>query len=198
VVAVVRIPRGPFVDAEDRRDEIVEAILKDHRVPITWHEPTELIALLPDENASLVQEFSHMTGRPCAVGAAHGRTGELTEALALARRLSHVAPVESTPTRLHTVSDLFVELGVQHIPQVDSWLRELVQQLSAGPNLVRTLDAFYRNEMNRLHTAGALHIHPRTLDYRLQRVRELVGIDPTSTRGVRTLSTAITLALARK
>ncbi len=59
-----------------------------------------------------------------------------------------------------------------------------------------TLDAYYRNDMNRLLTAAYLHIHPRTLDYRIQRVRDLTGINPTTTRGIRTLSSIIGRMLA--
>jgi sugar diacid utilization regulator len=45
--------------------------------------------------------------------------------------------------------------------------------------------------MTALRTAAALHIHSRTLDYRLQRVRELVDLDPGSVRGIRVLSAAV-------
>ena len=50
--------------------------------------------------------------------------------------------------------------------------------------------------MNRLLAAAYLYVHPRTLDYRLRRARELTGIDPTTTRGVRTLSAAVARILA--
>jgi sugar diacid utilization regulator len=50
--------------------------------------------------------------------------------------------------------------------------------------------------MSRIPAATALCIHPRTLDYRLRRVRALTGVDPASTRGVRILSTVATRALA--
>jgi DNA-binding PucR family transcriptional regulator len=50
--------------------------------------------------------------------------------------------------------------------------------------------------MNRTSAAAALHIHPRTLDYRLRRVREVTGIDPGSTVGVRLLSATVARTLA--
>jgi len=61
---------------------------------------------------------------------------------------------------------------------------------------VATLHAYYANDMNRARCAAALHIHPRTLDYRLRRVREVAGVDPGSTVGVRLLSAAVARALA--
>jgi PucR C-terminal helix-turn-helix domain/GGDEF-like domain len=205
VVTVVRIAEPPFVEAEDLRDEILEVILRTHRVPMTWHDPGEFVALLPtgelderaqDEALQLVRDFAQLSGRPCAPGAAIGSVPLLSDALTLARRISEVAPMRAVPSQLNTMADMFAELGVKHMPEVEAWLGELARRLTSGPDLVRTLDAFYRHGMNRLHTAGALRIHPRTLDYRLRRVRELLDIDPNSAQGLRTLSTTINLILA--
>jgi hypothetical protein len=210
VVTVVRVPSEPFSSAADRRDEVVEVMLRQHRVPVTWHASDEFVVLFPlgstetddedekvqDRAFSLVRDFAHFVGRPCAAGASIGRIHHLADALKLARRISRAAPVEAVPRRLHGLADVFVELGVGQVPEVDAWLNGLARRLAAGPDLVTTLDAFYQYGMNRMHTAGALHIHPRTLDYRLRRVRDLVGIDPASVRGARALSTTVTLVLA--
>ena len=92
--------------------------------------------------------------------------------------------------------DLFAEVGAIRLPPVDGWLREMTGRLATGPRLVSTLDALYRNDMSRSRTAASLDIHPRTLDYRLRRVRDLTGLDPVSIRGVRVLSTVVNRALA--
>ena len=43
-----------------------------------------------------------------------------------------------------------------------------------------------------LHTlAAALHVHPNTLDYRLRRIVELTGLDPSTTRGLQLLGAAL-------
>jgi sugar diacid utilization regulator len=210
VVMVVRIP-GLSTAAEDgqREKKTVEALLGRRRVPGTWQEPGELVTLLPSSGTDtaqlpedarkralgLARDVARMLGQPCSVGVAAGRTGALAEVLALARSISRTARVQAIPRRLHTMADVFVELGVMQLPQVDRWMRELAQRLTTGPDLVLTLDTYYQNDMSRLNTAGALRIHPRTLDYRLHRVRQLVGIDPGSTYGVRILSTAVTRAL---
>jgi sugar diacid utilization regulator len=208
LVTVVRIGGQPAVES-DRRDELVDELLKRQRIPITWHDPGELVALQPADPASgrpdeqaeeraraLVRDCAQLLGRPCAVGAAPSHLRGVADALALGRKISLAAPMETAPRRVHTISDLFVELGVQVMPQVDGWLRELAEQLSTGPDLVRTLDAFYEHGMNRTSASAALHIHPRTLDYRLRRTRDLVGVDPASVRGVRVLGTAVNLVLA--
>ncbi len=94
------------------------------------------------------------------------------------------------------MADVFVELAVADVPFVDAWLRTVARRLEPGPDLLRTLDAYYRHDMSRGSTAEALNVHPRTLDYRLRRVRELTDLDPGSTHGVRVLSTAVTRSLS--
>ncbi|MET0132296.1 MAG: helix-turn-helix domain-containing protein [Kibdelosporangium sp.] len=216
LVVVLRLPSAPFGDTGGERDAVVDFLYKRYQVPMAWHAADEFIALLPNGNGNangngtsavngaepheralqLACDFTQLIEGPCALGAASGRTHNLTEPVALARRISRVSPAEYTPSRLPTLPDVFVELSVSQQPQVDQWLRELADRLSTGPDLVATLDAFYRYDMNRLNTAGALRIHPRTLDYRLQRVRDLIGINPSSTHGVRTLSAAVSRLLA--
>jgi hypothetical protein len=193
LVLSVRMTGTPV---EEERDQIVNTLLRRSLVPMLWDSAEELIALLPNRTTeaqalALAVELAESVG-PCAIGAASAKTGALAEAAVLAGRVSRVSPPQTVPSHLPTMRDLFVELGVTDQPLVDEWLTDLGRLLSTGPDLVRTLDAFYRHDMNRLPTAGELQIHPRTLDYRMQRVRELVGMDPGSTRGVRTLSTAVT------
>ncbi len=72
----------------------------------------------------------------------------------------------------------------------------MARLLAPGPDLLLTLDAYYHCDMNRALTASTLNVHPRTLDYRLRRVRDLTGLDPASTRGVRVLSTVVTRDLS--
>ncbi|MCZ7373415.1 helix-turn-helix domain-containing protein [Micromonospora sp. WMMC250] len=50
--------------------------------------------------------------------------------------------------------------------------------------------------MLRPATARAPGVHARTLDYRLRRVHELIGLRPASTRGVRILTAAVAWAFA--
>ncbi|MFI7126813.1 PucR family transcriptional regulator [Nonomuraea sp. NPDC050153] len=207
LVTIARISGGRHDNL--RRDEVVKTLLNRHRIPLTWHRPDEFAALVPCggddpidgqvaarvQALSLIRDFAELSG-PCSVGVAPGRTHALADPLSLARKVCQAAPVESVPRQVYSVADVFAELGAAQMPQVDQWLRELTRRLASGPDLVATLDAYYRNDMNRMSTAMALRVHPRTLDYRLKRVRELAGIEPGSTRGVRVLSTAVTRILA--
>lgn len=193
VVTVVRIPAG-----HPGRTDVLQDLLSRHWIPVRWVEPGEFVALVPDESQVLgvVQDFGDRVGLPCAVGASRGRIGELAEAFARARQVSRAAPVRSGPSAVHYLTDVFPEIGAARIPPVDRWLREVAGALADGPDLVATLDVFYRNDMARTRTAASLNIHPRTLEYRLRRVHDLTGLDPVSVRGVRILSATVTRVLA--
>ncbi|MFE5916636.1 PucR family transcriptional regulator [Streptomyces sp. NPDC056468] len=160
--------------------------------------PDLLPDLTPDHLPDLVRDFARALGRPCAVGTATAPLPELAEALVRARRISRAAPLRraSAGLRPHTLADVFVELAVADVPFIDDWLRTVARRLETGPDLLTTLDAYYRHDMHRGATATALNVHTRTLDYRLRRVRELTGIDPGSTRGVRTLTAVVTRRLS--
>ncbi|MFF5982998.1 PucR family transcriptional regulator [Streptomyces olindensis] len=219
-VTVIRVPDGPAGD-RDLESEI-EALVKSHHAPITWcpgkgSRSGELIALIPlhpaptpdlsptqapalvsDPATNLVRDFAQALGRPCAAGTATSSLSEVADALDLARRISRAAPLRRASARLrpHTLSDVFVELAVADAPLVDAWLHAVGRSLQPGPDLLVTLDAYYHHDMHRGATAAALNVHPRTLDYRLRRVRELTGIDPGSTRGVRVFSSVVTRGLS--
>lgn len=192
-VLVIRSARGSYPG-------VVEKLLRQWWFPMTWQDPGELVALLPNESHGLdvARDVARLLDQPCAAAVATGRTGALTETLTLARGVSRTAPTEAPPRRVHTATDLFVELGAARLPHVDHWMRDLTRKLAGGPDLLTTLNTYYRTDMNRTSTATALSIHPRTLDYRLQRVRELVDIDPGSVHGIRVLTAAVTRALARQ
>jgi hypothetical protein len=150
--------------------------------------------LIPDLVSDLVRDFAQAVGRPCAAGTATSPLSEVADALDLARRISRAAPLRRASARLRprTMSDVFVELALADAPFVDEWLHAVGRSLQPGPDLLVTLDAYYGHDMHRGATAAALNVHPRTLDYRLRRVRELTGIDPGSTRGVRIFSSVVT------
>lgn len=182
-----------------RQDEdVLEAVWRHHNAPATWHRPDELVALLPagreEAGLALARGVAEFTGRAYAVGTATGPASSLAETLTMARRVSRIARAQAAPDHLYTVADVFIEIGVAELPEIDRWLRDVTRQLEAGPDLIPTLDAYYRHDLNRSRTATTLNVHARTLDYRLHRVHELTGIDPHSTHGIRVLSTAITLS----
>ncbi|GAA1310239.1 helix-turn-helix domain-containing protein [Saccharothrix xinjiangensis] len=201
LVVVVRVlPDPDGRRAAERRDEVLDALWRHHRVPATWSGETELVAFPAagrDEQATaLSRAVAEITGRACAAGAAVGPASGIGEAVGLARRISRVARPLAAPDHVPTLADVAIEVGVAELPELDHWLRGIAARLAGGPELVETLECYYRNDMSRSRTAASLNVHPRTLDYRLRRVHELVGVDPHSTAGIRVLGTAVSRFLA--
>ncbi|WP_413812152.1 PucR family transcriptional regulator [Streptomyces sp. OE57] len=211
-VVVVRVPGRP-APAAGGREAIVEALLTRHRMPIAWPRAEELVALVPagqdrapdtagptgdraarDRALAFVRDAGEAVARPCAVGTSRGGVRALADAYARARRISLAAPLQPVPRRPHTLADVFVELAVAEDRDIDGWLSGMARTLARGPELLATLETYYAHDMHRRNTAAALNIHPRTLDYRLQRVRRLTDVDPGSARGVRILSTVVARA----
>jgi len=199
LVVVLRAARHDE-SATKQAEDVLEAVWRHHHVPATWYRPDELVALLPahqEKSAlALAREVAEVTGRSYAVGTATGPTSSLAETLTMARRVSRVTRAQATPDQLYTVADVFIEIGVAEVPELDRWLRDVTRQLAAGPDLIPTLDAYYRHDLNRTRTATTLNIHTRTLDYRLHRAHELTGLNPHTAHGIRVLSTAISRSVA--
>jgi purine catabolism regulator len=83
----------------------------------------------------------------------------------------------------------FEDLGVQRLlfqlrdnPELASFYDDLLGKLQAhderqGADLVNTLEAFFEWNGNHVRTAQALHLHRNTLLYRLERAKQVLGVE---------------------
>ncbi|MEU6563375.1 PucR family transcriptional regulator [Nocardia nova] len=63
--------------------------------------------------------------------------------------------------------------------------------LDSHPELLETLRVFFATDLNRQRAARQLCIHPNTIDYRLRRIGQLTGFDPSRTTGLWYLRSAL-------
>ena len=56
--------------------------------------------------------------------------------------------------------------------------------MAIHPEYVETLQAYAENDMNAIKTAKSIYCHRHTIEYRLAKIKEYTGIDPTSFRGL--------------
>ena len=106
-----------------------------------------------------------------------------------------IALVASTPdatSRPYRMEELLVELAVSRQPAVQERLAELLNPLKHGTDLLHTLRVLFDCGLDREKTTKALYIHRRTLTYRLRRIRELTGLDPSTAHGIQLLRAALT------
>ncbi|MDG3009053.1 PucR family transcriptional regulator [Rhodococcus sp. D2-41] len=111
-------------------------------------------------------------------------TERVDELLRLARRLGR-AP------GLYGLGDLAVEYQLTRPGPARADLVRLLDPLESSPELLQTLTIHIRNDLNRQRTASMLHLHTNTVDYRMKRIAQLTGLDPTRPSGLRQLQAAI-------
>jgi PucR C-terminal helix-turn-helix domain/GGDEF-like domain len=78
---------------------------------------------------------------------------------------------------------LLFRVMASHPEEVRSFYEDTVARLVAydeqySSDLIGTLDAYLVNNCNMNQTAQAIHAHRHTVGYRLERVKELTGLDP--------------------
>ncbi|MDX3187177.1 helix-turn-helix domain-containing protein [Streptomyces sp. MN03-5084-2B] len=96
------------------------------------------------------------------------------------------------PPGCYHLGDVLVEYAVLTHPSVAGLLAGKIEPITRNAVLLETLRALLAADGNRSKAATELIIHRSTLDYRLQRIEQLTGYDPTSVRQLHVLSTALT------
>ncbi|MFD0360816.1 PucR family transcriptional regulator [Nocardia sp. GCM10030253] len=71
------------------------------------------------------------------------------------------------------------------------YLGSLLDPLDEHPELLETLQRHIGNNLNRQRTARVLHVHTNTVDYRLKRIGQLTGFDPSQPSGLWYLRSAL-------
>ncbi|RQQ45081.1 PucR family transcriptional regulator [Burkholderia stagnalis] len=72
-------------------------------------------------------------------------------------------------------SEIALEESVRGTQRVLSYLVSLVEQLAGEPDLLETLRTYFDQLQRRKATASVLGIHPNTLNYRLERIENILG-----------------------
>jgi hypothetical protein len=165
-------------------------------------EPTggsALIAATPDtlaetagrlrDLASRVQKSAGaevLAGGAPAVGAADVARANIQaqDVVRLAGRLGH-------PPGGYLLGDVLLEYQLTRPSDAQDELHRLLDPIDRNPDLPRTLEVYLDHDLDRRRTAAALHVHPNTLDYRLRRIVELTGLDPSTSRGLQLLGAAL-------
>ncbi|GAA1873406.1 PucR family transcriptional regulator [Actinomadura bangladeshensis] len=119
----------------------------------------------------------------------------IPEALEEASRVLTVAKaIPDAEDRPYRADELLVELAILDQPAIRGRLAAVLKPLDAGTDLRRTLEVLLACNLDRERAARELWIHRRTLHYRLDRIRDLSGVDPSSARGIQLFRAALTSA----
>ena len=116
---------------------------------------------------------------------------DVPAAAAQAAELLRLARALGRPPGVHTLDDLVLEHQMSLSGPARARLADLVRPLLQQPDLLPTVRCWLSKDRSRRETAEELHVHPNTLDKRLERVRLLTGIEIGTTRGVAVLQAGL-------
>ncbi|MFE9322270.1 PucR family transcriptional regulator [Nocardia sp. NPDC052278] len=104
--------------------------------------------------------------------------------------LDMVTRLRSVPGLYH-FDDLALEYQLTRPGPAREHLGSLLDPLDEHPELLETLQVHIAHNLNRQRTARLLHVHTNTVDYRLKRIGQLTGFDPTQASGLWHLRSAL-------
>ncbi|WP_448221731.1 PucR family transcriptional regulator [Gordonia iterans] len=115
----------------------------------------------------------------------------IPEAYTLAREVLRVARCHGRTTGVVRLADLALEYQLTRPSAATDPLARLLDPLDGRAGLSETLECYLDSAGDRTATAAALHVHPNTVVYRLRKVAELTGLEPTAVSGAVVLTAAV-------
>lgn len=95
--------------------------------------------------------------------------------------------------RVRLYSEIVVEESIRGSRNALRYLVSLIEQLASEPDLLETLKVYFEQLQRRKVTAGILGIHPNTLNYRLDRIENMLGAQLDNAAWVTKLDVALKL-----
>ena len=94
---------------------------------------------------------------------------------------------------IYLYSDIVLDDAVVRSENTLRYFESLLARLAAEPHLLQTLQAYFDRGQHRKKAAEALGIHPNTLDYRLERIQSVLGVELNNVGWIAKLQTALRL-----
>ncbi|MFF2083970.1 PucR family transcriptional regulator [Nocardia sp. NPDC058176] len=117
----------------------------------------------------------------------------LPEAVKQITELSELAVSIGKPAGTYTLDDLMLEYQLTRPGPARDRLATRITPLLEHPHLFEALQAHIRFGWDRKRAAAAVHLHPNSFSYRLRRVADLTGFDPSDPYDSRMLAAALTV-----
>ena len=164
-------------------------------------EPIGGAALLPcaDDAVAAADQLPRLTAAVAAAAGADVTAGgaiargvyDIARAAVQAQDVVKLARALGRPPGGYLLRDVLLEYQLTRTSDAQTELAQLLDPLDRNPDLPLTLEVYLDHDLDRRKTAAALHVHPNTLDYRLRRIIDLTGLDPSTTRGLQLLGAAL-------
>ncbi|WP_170176599.1 PucR family transcriptional regulator [Lentzea flaviverrucosa] len=178
-------------------DRVVKAVRQDReteKLSVLAPNGAYVLAPVSDDRAlrSFGQSLWDRVGGDLWIGLSWKPLAEIPSGQQQAADIVRLAVASGRRPGLFGLEQVIVDFAVLSHPATASLLAKVVEGLAGNSILHHTLKCFIAAEGNRGRAARQLVIHRSTLEYRLARIEEITGYQPTSTRGLLMLSSAMT------
>jgi hypothetical protein len=178
-----------------RSDRLVQTALDAHTGAPVLMDHTDGVALLPGGTVAeaVVADLEQaLDTTVLAVAATADAPAAIPHAAAEVRQVMDLLGRLGRPPGLYRFEDVLVEYQLARPGPGLERLAAKLKPLDQYPHLLQTLRSFVHHGHNRRQTALDLHVHRNTLDYRLQRIAALTGLDLAVPAQTRVLEAALT------
>jgi sugar diacid utilization regulator len=142
--------------------------------------------------AELVGRLHVAAGATVVAGIASASSrAEIPPAAQQAADIAELAERLGRPPGAYVLDDVLLEYQLCRPGPGRQRLARVLDNLTAHPELMRTLSVFIDNGHNRHEAAATLHVHRNTLNYRLHRIAALTGCNPADPTGARLLAASL-------
>jgi sugar diacid utilization regulator len=140
---------------------------------------------------ALVHRIGTAAEVPVTATAEQAATADIPTAADQVHELLSLAHQLHRPSGLYRMDDLVLEYQLTRPGPGRRHLTQILEPLDSSPELLETLEIHISHDLNRQRSARQLHLHTNTVDYRLKRIAQLTGFDPTRPSGIRHLQAAL-------
>ncbi|WP_442945560.1 PucR family transcriptional regulator [Nocardia sp. SSK8] len=144
-----------------------------------------------DGLAALVAQLSHAAQVGITAAMVESSSTAVPDAADQAHELLDMVQRLQVTSGLYRFDELALEYQLTRPGPGREFLGSLLDPLDQYPELLETLQRHIANNLNRQRTARVLHVHTNTVDYRLKRIGQLTGFDPTQPSGLWYLRSAL-------
>lgn len=128
------------------------------------------------EQAARIAQASGMVRR-AGVGLPGSGPGGWKQSADQALRAIEIGARLDGEATVHAYAEMALDDAVSGAENVLRYFEAVMEPLASEPQLLETLETYFRMRQHRKAVAGALGIHPNTLNYRLERIEGLLGAE---------------------
>ncbi|MGW5317995.1 PucR family transcriptional regulator [Nocardia thailandica] len=149
--------------------------------------------LLPDgERVDAVSDDLAVAAQtPVTTAVVRAGRDAIPEAVEQAHRLLDAAVALGLHGGPHRFDEMALEYQITRPGPALDRLAAILGPIAEFPDLMDTLRVHLSHDLTRRTTARRLQVHTNTVDYRLRRIAQLTGFDPTASAGAWTLRSAL-------